>query len=73
MKQKTTGVNKIEKTHVKIRCFYMAYCKVLTEVSTKRYWQFKEFYTNESTKKMHLRRKKGKHGTGGNELKCQLQ
>ena len=26
--------------------------------------KFKECQTNESTKKIHLRRKKGKHGTG---------
>ena len=29
----------------------------------------KEFQTDKSTKKIHLRRKKGKHGTEGNELK----
>ena len=34
--------------------------------------KFKECQTNESTKKILLRRKKGKHGTQGNELKCQL-
>ena len=34
--------------------------------------KFKECQTNESTKKIHLRRKKGKHGTEDNELKCQL-
>ena len=27
--------------------------------------KFKECQANESTKKIHLRRKKGKHGTGG--------
>ena len=31
-----------------------------------------ECQTNERTKEIHLRRKKGKHGTEGNELKCQL-
>ena len=34
--------------------------------------KFKEYQTNESTKKIHFRSKKGKHGTEGNELKCQL-
>ena len=34
--------------------------------------KFKECQTNESTKKIQLRSKKGKHGTEGSELKCQL-
>ena len=32
----------------------------------------KECQTNESTKKIHLLSKKGKHETEENELKCQL-
>ena len=32
--------------------------------------KFKDYQTNESTKKIHLRRKKAKHGTEGKELKC---
>ena len=32
--------------------------------------KFNECQTNESAKKIHLRRKKGKHETVGNELKC---
>ena len=34
--------------------------------------KFKEYQTNESTKKIHIKRKKSKHGTEGNKLKCQL-
>ena len=34
--------------------------------------KFKECQTNESTKKIHLRRKKGNMEQRGNELKCQL-
>ena len=34
--------------------------------------KYKECQTNESTKKIHLQRKKEKHGTEGNELKCWL-
>ena len=34
--------------------------------------KFKECQTNESTKKIHLWRKKAKHGTEEKELKCQL-
>ena len=57
----------------KLDVFIWLTVKCYTEVSIKRYCQFKEFHTNESTKKIHLCIKKGKHGTGGNELKCQLQ
>ena len=32
----------------------------------------KECQTKGSTKKIHLQGKKGKHGTEGNEVKCQL-
>ena len=34
--------------------------------------KFKELYTNESTKKDSFKKKKGKHRTEGNELKCHL-
>ena len=34
--------------------------------------KFKERQTKESTKKIHIRRKKANHGTEGNKLKCQL-
>ena len=34
--------------------------------------KFIECQTNERTKEIHIRRKKAKHGTEGNELKCQL-
>ena len=34
--------------------------------------KFKECQTSESTKKIHLQRKKAKHGTEGKEIKCQL-
>ena len=34
--------------------------------------KFIECQTNESTKKIHIQRKKAKYGTEGNELKCQL-
>ena len=140
-----TGVNKIWKTHVKIRCFFMAYCKVLKwtfqkqsrevfckkgalrnfakftwkhlcqslflnkvagirllrkaikketleqvfsceycEISKNTFLQntsrrlllsfYKKILTNlmsekRKYKKIHFRRKKGKHGTEGNELK----
>ena len=34
--------------------------------------KFIECQTNENTKTIHIRRKIAKHGTEGNELKCQL-
>ena len=34
--------------------------------------KFIDCQTNEKTKKIHIRRKKAKHGTERNELKCQL-
>ena len=34
--------------------------------------KFKECQTNKGIKKIHVRRKKAKHGTEGNKLKCQL-
>ena len=34
--------------------------------------KFIDCQTNESTKKIHIWRKKAKHGTERNELKCQL-
>ena len=33
--------------------------------------KFEEYHTNESTKNIHIQRKKVKHGTEGNEVKCQ--
>ena len=46
--------------------------KTASEFLPKDIDKFKECQTNESTKKNHLRRKKGKHGTEGNKLKCQF-
>ena len=34
--------------------------------------KFKECQTNKRTKKIHIWRKKAKHGAEGNELQCQL-
>ena len=33
--------------------------------------KFEECHTNESTKNIHMQRKKVKHGTEANEVKCQ--
>ena len=44
----------------------------VSELLQKDIDKFKKCQTNESTEKIHLRGKKGKHGTEGNELKCQL-
>ena len=52
--------------------FYGFLYSVVVKFLQKDIDKFKECQTIESTKKNHLRRKKGKHGIEGNELKCQL-
>ena len=46
--------------------------RTASEFLKKDIEKFKECKTNKSTKKIFLWRKKGKHETEGNELKCQL-
>ena len=46
--------------------------KTTSEFLQKDIDKCKECHPNESTRKIHLRRKKGKQGTEGNELKRHL-
>ena len=43
---------------------------IASEFLLKDIDKFKKCQTNESTKKIHIWRKRAKHGTGENELKC---